>query len=149
MRNNKKPTHAQPYGDGISAPQFPGQQIKNLSIEDVRTLIKKQRRTKGFVFSVATGSTTFNLQLSGTARIMLGIAFLGAGGANFANITSCQFKVNNEIIIEATSPNFFTSLLTQNEYYDIPRPLSGTDEIILSFTNPGAVEVLNCVIYYI
>lgn len=149
MRNNKKPTHAQPYGDGISAPQFPGQQIKNLSIEDVRTLIKKQRRTKGFIFSVATGSTTFNLQLSGTARIMLGIAFLGTGGANFANITSCQFKVNNEIIIEATSPNFFTSLLTQNEYYDIPRPLSGTDEIILSFTNPGAVEVLNCVIYYI
>ena len=149
MRNNKKPPHAQPYGDGISAPQFPGQQIKNLSIEDIRTLIKKQRRTKGFVFSVATGSTTFNLQLSGTARIMLGIAFLGAGGANFANITSCQFKVNNEIIIEATNPNFFTSLLTQNEYYDIPRPLSGTDEIILSFQNGGAVEVLNCIIYYI
>jgi hypothetical protein len=149
MRNNKKPTHAQPYGDGLSAPQFPGQQIKNLSIEDVRTLIKKQRRTKGFIFSVPTGSSTFNLQLSGTARIMLGIAFLGTSGANFNNITSCQFKVNNEIIIEATSPNFFTSLLTQNEYYDIPRPLSGTDEIILSFTNPGAVEVLNCIIYYI
>ena len=148
MRNNK-PTHAQPYGDGISAPQFPGQQIKNLSIEDVRTLIKKQRRTKGFVFSVPSGSSTFNLQLSGTARIMLGIAFLGANGANFANITSCQFKVNNEIIIEATSPNFFTSLLTQNEYYDLPRPLSGTDEIILSFQNGGLVEVLNCIIYYI
>ena len=148
MRNNK-PTHAQPYGDGISAPQFPGQQIKNLSIEDVRTLIKKQRRTKGFVFSVTSGSSTFNLQLSGTARILLGIAFLGTSGANFTNITSCQFKVNNEIIIESTSPNFFTSLLTQNEYYDIPRPLSGTDEIVLSFQNGGAVEVLNCVIYYI
>jgi hypothetical protein len=149
MRNNNKPKHAQPYGDGISAPQFPGQQIKNLSIEDVRSLIKKQRKTKGFQFSVTSGSTTFNLQLSGTARILLGIAFLGTGGANFTNITSCQFKVNNEIIIEATNPNFFTSLLTQNEYYDIPRPLSGTDEIILSFQNGGAVEVLNCIIYYI
>lgn len=148
MRNNK-PKHAQPYGDGISAPQFPGQQIKNLSIEDVRSLIKKQRRTKGYQFSVSTGSTTFNLQLSGTARILLGIAFLGAGGVNFTNISSCQFKVNNEIIIESTNPNFFTSLLTQNEYYDLPRPLSGTDEIILSFQNGGAVEILNCIIYYI
>ena len=148
MRNNK-PTHAQPYGDGITAPQFPGQQIKNLSIEDVRTLIKKQRRTKGFVFSVTSGSSTFNLQLSGTARILLGIAFLGTSGANFTNITSCQFKVNNEIIIESTSPNFFTSLLTQNEYYDIPRPLSGTDEITLQFTNPLATEVCNVLFYYI
>lgn len=148
MRNNK-PKHAQPYKDGINAPQFPGQQIKNLSIDDVRTLIKKQRRTKGYVFSVPSGSSTFNLQLSGTARILLGIAFLGTGGANFTAITSCQFKVNNEIIIENTNPNFFTSLLTQNEYYDIPRPLSGTDEIILSFQNGGAVEVLNCIIYYI
>lgn len=148
MRDNK-PKHAQPYGDGISAPQFPGQQIKNLSIEDVRTLIKKQRRTKGFVFSVPSGQSTFNLNLSGTARILLGIAFLGTGGANFNDITSCQFKVNNEIIVESTSPNFFTSLLTTNEYYDLPRPLSGTDEIILSFQNGGAIEVLNCVIYYI
>ena len=148
MRNNK-PKHAQPYGDGISAPQFPGQQIKNLSIEDVRTLIKKQRRTKGFTFSVPSGQSTFNLSLSGTARILLGLAFLGSGGATFANITSCQFKVNNEIIVESTSPNFFTSLLTENEYYDLPRPLSGTDEIILSFQNGGAVEVLDCVIYYI
>lgn len=148
MRNNK-PKHANPYSDGISAPQFPGQQIKNLSIDDVRTLIKKQRRTKGYLFSVPTGSSTFNLQLSGTARILLGLAFLGASGSNFSQITSVQFKVNNEIIIESTNPNFFTSLLTQNEYYDLPRPLSGTDEIILSFQNGGAVEVLNCIIYYI
>jgi len=148
MRNNK-PTHAQPYGDGISAPQFPGQQIKNLSIEDVRTLIKKQRRTKGFTFSIPSGQSTFNLQLSGTARILLGLAFIGASGSVFANITSCQFKVNNEIIVESTNPNFFTSLFTTNEYYDLPRPLSGTDEIILSFQNGGAVEELNCVIYYI
>lgn len=148
MRNNK-PKHAQPYGDGISAPQFPGQQIKNLSIDDVRTLIKKQRRTKGYLFSVPTGSSTFNLQLSGTARILLGLAFLGASGGNFSQITSVQFKVNNEIIIESTNPNFFTSLLTQNEYYDLPRPLSGTDEIILSFQNGGATEQLNCIIYYI
>jgi hypothetical protein len=147
MRNNK-PKHAQPYGDGISAPQFPGQQIKNLSIEDVRTLIKKQRRTKGFTFSVPSGQSTFNLQLSGTARILLGLAFLGKSGGNFADIT-CQFKVNNEIIIETTDVNFFTSLLTTNEYYDLPRPLSGTDEVILSFQNGGVVDVLSCVIYYI
>ena len=149
MRNSNKPKHLQPDGDGITAPQFPGQQIKNLTIEDVRTLIKKQRRVKGFAFSCPNGSSTFNLNLSGTARILLGLVFLKDDGTPFTEIESVQFKVNNEIIIETTSPNFFTNLLTTNEYYDIPRPLSGTDEIVLTATNPGITETLFVAVYFI
>ena len=139
---------------GVNAPQFPGQQVKGLSIDQVRTLIKKQIRMKGFSFNVATGNTTQNIQLSGTARILMGIVFIPrtAGGApltGFTNIASLSFKVNNEIIIENADPNFLTTQLMNDEYYYLPRPLSGTDEITLQFTNPLASEVCNVLFYYI
>lgn len=138
----------------INAPQFPGQQVKGLSIDQVRTLIKKQIRMKGFSFNVVTGSSTQNIQLSGTARILMGLVFvprdaLGAPANGFSQIGSVSFKVNNEIIIENADPNFLTTLLMNDEYYYVPRPLSGTDEITLSFTNPLVAEVCNVLFYYI
>ena len=138
----------------INAPQFPGQQVKGLSIDQVRTLIKKQIRMKGFSFNVVTGSSTQNIQLSGTARILMGLVFVprdvtGAPANGFSQIGSVSFKVNNEIIIENADPNFLTTLLMNDEYYYLPRPLSGTDEITLSFTNPLVAEVCNVLFYYI
>jgi hypothetical protein len=41
---------------GLNAPQFPGQQVKGMTIEQIRTLVKKQNRIKGYNFSVATGT---------------------------------------------------------------------------------------------
>ena len=139
---------------GLNAPQFPGQQVKGMNIDQIRTLIKKQIRMKGFSFNVATGSSTQNIQLSGTARILMGIVFLprtsaGSPLTGFSNIGSVSFKVNNEIIIENADPNFLTSQLMNDEYYYIPRPLSGTDEITLQFTNPLLAEVCNVLFYYI
>ena len=138
----------------INAPQFPGQQVKGLSIDQVRTLIKKQIRMKGFSFNVVTGSSTQNIQLSGTARILMGLVFVpreitGVPVTGFSQIGSVSFKVNNEIIIENADPNFLTTLLMNDEYYYVPRPLSGTDEITLSFTNPLVAEVCNVLFYYI
>jgi hypothetical protein len=138
----------------INAPQFPGQQVKGLSIDQVRTLIKKQIRMKGFSFNVVTGSSTQNIQLSGTARILMGLVFVpreitGVPVTGFSQIGSVSFKVNNEIIIENADPNFLTTLLMNDEYYYLPRPLSGTDEITLQFTNPLAAEVCNVLFYYI
>jgi len=63
--------------DNINTPQFPGQQVKGFSIEQIRTLIKKQQRVKGYAYSVATGTNDFNIQLSGNARIFLGLALPG------------------------------------------------------------------------
>lgn len=140
---------------GLNAPQFPGQQVKGMSIEQIRTLIKKQNRIKGYGFSVTTGTTNFNLQLSGTARILLGLALVpravGApiGSDGFQNITGVTLKVNNEIVIENLDPNFLSNFFMNDEYYYLPRPLSGTDEITITFTNPGATELANLAIYYI
>jgi hypothetical protein len=151
---------------GLNAPQFPGQQVKNISIDQVRTLIKKQRRIKGYSFVVPTGQTEYPIQLSGTARILLGIALLPvavldpndptASNSNpfpyitgFRNVSNVSFKVNNEIVIENVNPTFLTNFLNTDEYNYLPRPLSGTDEITLVFNNPSTAEVVNVAIYYI
>jgi hypothetical protein len=141
---------------GLNAPQFPGLQTgKMKSVDEVRDLIKKQRRVKGFTFSVANGQSQQNLQISGTARILLGIQLLPvAAGTDtyiqgFQRISNVSFKVNNEIIIESLHPNFVTNYSNDEEFMPIPRPLSGTDEITISFTNSGATEVCAIAIYYI
>lgn len=141
---------------GLNAPQFPGMQTgKMKSVDEVRDLIKKQRRVKGYNLTVPTGTTSFNLQLSGTARILLGIelgSFITASDSyirGFQRVTLCSFKVNNEIILESVHPNFITNYGNDAEMMQLPRPLSGTDEITIEFTNPGASEVANIAIYYI
>lgn len=147
------------FGDlGLNAPQFPGQQVKGMSIDQIRTLIKKQRRIKGYSFTIPSGQSTQNIQLSGTARILLGIAMLPnfKTGVNtnpytvgFQNITEVTLKINNEIVIENLHPNFLSNFLNDDEYNYLPRPLSGTDQIILVFNNPNLTENVSVAFYYI
>jgi hypothetical protein len=143
----------------INAPQFPGQQMGAKSIEDVRNIIKRQKRLKGYDFQVAQGTSEFNLDLSGTARILLGIALFGESArvgeayscwCTFNQVETMSFTVNNEIVIDQLNPNFLSPQFNTNEYYFIPRPLSGTDILTLKFTNPGVVtEAVKVVLYYI
>ena len=144
--------------NAINAPQFPGQQLGKMSIEQVRSIIKRQKRIKGYSFTVPQGGGSFNLDLSGTARILLGIAMYGTVTNEaarptccipFTQINSVQFKVNNEIVVDTLNPNFLSFGFNTNEYYYLPRPLSGTDELTLSFLNPGTTETVNVVLYYI
>ena len=147
--------------DFLNAPQFPGQQLGGQTIEKIRSVIKKQKRLRGYTFLCPVGSSEFNLDLSGTARILLGIAFYGKGkggtGGNlgdgfnqFVEVTSTQFTVNNEIVIDQLNPNFLTQQFNNNEYYYIPRPLSGTDQLTMKFINTGALtEKIDMVLYYI
>ena len=141
---------------GLNAPQFPGLQTGKLkSVDAVRELIKKQRRVKGYTFQVANGQTQQNLQLSGTARILLGIQLIPINAGTdtyiqgFQQINLVSFKVNNEIIIESLHPNFLTNYSNDEEFCPIPRPLSGTDEITISFTNSGLTETCAIAVYYI
>ena len=141
---------------GLNAPQFPGLQTGKLkSVDAVRELIKKQRRVKGYTFQVANGQTQQNLQLSGTARILLGIQLIPINAGTdtyiqgFQEINLVSFKVNNEIIIESLHPNFLTNYSNDEEFCPIPRPLSGTDEITISFTNSGVTETCAIAVYYI
>ena len=139
---------------GLNAPQFPGLQT-GATIEQVRDYIKKQRRVKGYSFNVTSGQTQQNLNLSGTARQLLGIQLIPIkAGADtyiqgFQQITEISFKVNNEIILESLHPSFLTNYANDDEFCPIPRPLSGTDQITISFNNPGVTETCAIAIYYI
>jgi len=141
---------------GLNAPQFPGMQTgKMQTVDQVRDLIKKQRRVKGYSFNVPNGQSQQNLQISGTARILLGIQLIPiAPGTDtyiqgFQRITNISFKVNNEIILESIHPNFVTNYANDEEFMPIPRPLSGSDEVTISFTNSGVTETCAIAIYYI
>lgn len=181
----------------IGNPQFMGQQLGAVSIEKVRALIKRQKRLKGYSFEVPVGTSSFDLNLSGTARLLLGVALYGkcevapttaltaiptgaplagkldtVSGAykqaaisvsaaatdtptgccwcGFEMVETMQFTVNNEIVVDTLDPNFLSYKFNNNEYYYIPRPLSGTDQLTMKFVNTGtATETVKVVIYYI
>jgi len=148
------------FGEELSIgnPQFMGSKL-GLNVEQVRSFIKRQKRLKGFTFNVPTGSSSFNIELSGTAKIFLGIAMYARPDreatvpyeccTTFSQIETMQLTVNNEIVIDQLDPNFLSFGLQDNEYYYLPRPLSGTDTITFNFVNPGTTEVARLVVYYI
>ena len=137
----------------LHTPQFPGQQ-DGASVEQVRAVIRKQKKTKGFNWSVANGFNSFNLELSGTARVFLGFSLMpvvaDAGAISIAAMAEeFNLTINNEIITDQTHPAFYTNFFTDEEYYSIPRPLSGTDIITVSWNNAGAVQNWVLIVYYI
>jgi len=125
----------------------------NASIEAVRQFIKKQKRIKGFYFPLVAGDNQdLNIDLSGTARTMLGLVIfnnleLTADPADLPK--EITFKVNNEIIIEKLHTMLLSSQSIDEEYYFIPRPLSGQDDIKISFNGVGKNQDIFLAIYYI
>jgi len=136
------PPHLKPNGN----PEFPGTQL-GATIEQVRSWIKKQKRARGFAFDVPVGTTPFNIQISGTARIFLGFAFIQAD-PDFADQATCTLTINNEVVIETTFMSFFNNTFTDEEYYSFPRPLDGTDSVTLQIVAPTAQQI-RMIIYYI
>lgn len=129
-------------------PQFPGQQ-KGATIEQVRRLIKRQKRSKGFFLSIANGSSDFNMDLSGDARLFLGFALIMDDNDVTTQPENMKFQINNDIIIQDVQPSFFSPDFMDDEYYYFPRPLSGTDEIKMFFQNSQAVQNIRVIIYYV
>ncbi len=132
----------------VNTPQYPGQQ-KGFSIDAIRTLIKKQKRVRGFRFNLITSDQQFNINISGSARIFLGFAlsFEPDTTANFP--PSMTLTINNEVVIQQVSPNFFTQRYMDDEYYFFPRPLSGQDDVILNTQPAVAAIILDFAVYYI
>lgn len=129
---------------GINTPQFMA--ADGLNIEAVRNLIKRQKRAKGFDFPMFSNETiTYNVNLSGTARIFLGFALEKYSGVD---ALAFSLQINNELMIDSVLPVFFGSTYMDDEYYFFPRPLSGTDSInvIMQSVNNAVYKMI---IYYI
>jgi hypothetical protein len=134
-------------------PQFPGLNWStNMTIEQVRNFIKNQKKSKGFFFTLPTGTTTEQIQLSGDARVLLGYNLIAV--ADTSPLTPSAFprevtlQVNNEVIDNKAHGYFFSNFLKDEEYASRPRPLDGQDDITLTFNNVELDPILLAVVFY-
>lgn len=133
----------------VGTPQFPGMQTGK-TIEEIRALIKKLKRCKGYTFVVPTGQENFNLDLSGSARVWLGFALLPPEPDNIAGMpNSITLTINEEKVIDQVHPDFYSGRYMDEEYYSIPRPVSGRDIINLAWDNPGGAQTWRMIAYYL
>jgi len=139
----------------VNTPQFPGLQLNpNGTIEEIRDYIKKQKRIKGFTFNLTAGNNPdLNVEISGTARLLLGIVFFEFAGIGVPGQDELPrevtMKVNNEIIIENVHIKLLSTDHIDEEYYFIPRPLSGSDDVKMSFNNVATDMDVFMALYYI
>ena len=132
----------------VCRPQKNDAQVKQ-NIEKVRSWIKKQKRSKGYVHALSTGTTEFNLDISGSARIFLGFALLFSETAIGSQPATFTLNINEEIIVNQVQPSFFSPDFMDDEYYFFPRPLSGTDVVDVTYNNPNADQTVFMIVYYI
>lgn len=129
-----------PSGSALD-PNFPGRQ-NGASVKEVRDYIKQQVRRKGYRFSGGTAPVEFPLQISGNAKFLYGIAWLGASFGTFS------MMINNEQVIETTDTGFFAFGTTDNDYFAINRPLSGSDDVKITVTGDAAYVNKALILYF-
>jgi len=135
---------------GGDADVRPGKRL-GLSVSQVRDLIKREKRCKGFNFDLATGdNNNLRVQLPGTAYVWLGFVF------SFSKLQAaqepdgtCSLVINNETVVEDVFVQFFGPDFTDEEYYFIPRPLSGQDDVKFVVNGVSATYTLNVNTYYL
>lgn len=128
---------------------FPGGVKTKQGIEQVRQLIRNQKKVKGFTLASDQGNNKKRLNISGEARIMLGIAVIVPSVDAITNYpTGVRFEVNNEVLIQDMNSFFFSPAFMDDEFYYFPRPLSGADEVIIEYNSPVQQDVF-IAFYYI
>lgn len=111
----------------------------------LQSYIKSQVYTKGFSQAVNAGANTSLANvtsLGGSARRLYGLA-IWVSQANIADDDTFSLTINNEQII---IKNYWRSFCPQfnykmDMYFPIPRPLSGSDTIEMSWQSVGAKTV--------
>lgn len=130
-----------------TTPNGAGRQMDELAA--IQNITNKQKRTRGYVFNCAIGTNSFDIAISGTARVLLGFNLLNNANEQ-ANIVGDGFSlfVNNEQIVENVNPNFFSAFLKLQEFSYFPRPLNGSDKVTVRI-DTNAVSNISMTIYYI
>jgi hypothetical protein len=126
-----------PFG----VPKFPGMR-NGLTQEQVQEFIRNQVRRTGFRFSGGTSPQNFNLDLPGDARFLYGVAFLNS------SFGVCELKINNETVIESTDTGFLQFGLTEQDYFAVNRPLSGSDKVTLNIQGDAGYTNQPFIVYY-
>lgn len=148
----KLPIKGNPFGKQDM--QFPGQGNlfpPDTSIEDLRAFIKNQKRAKGFRFTVPVGASSFPIDISGEAKLLLGLALISMDniGDPASQPDTFTLMVNEEVIINQVTPAMLSPDFMTEEYYLFLRPLSGQDDITVSWQNTPAQQRMALIIYYL
>jgi len=120
----------------------------DLSNQDsARYLAINGKKAKGVYFAVKVGTNTIQIQLSGSAKMLLGFT-LDADKAGFGT-TYFTLKVNNEIILdEVAARDYLNSRLSGRDFFEYIRQLTGSDNIKIEYTT-GEADDIRFTFYYI
>lgn len=104
-------------------------------------------RVKGFQFTTVQGTDEKQLTLSGLGKSLLGVMITGAE-ADLAQIT-ISLKVNNDVILEKVNAQLVARDITNpRQFFDFYRPLTGQDDILITFTSGTAALNFEIDLYY-
>lgn len=100
---------------------------------------------KGFTLGASAGQNSFTgIQLGGSARRLFGINMFVAQAA-IADDDTFSLLINNELIIDKCLWRAFfpqqTGNIKQDMFFSIPRPLSGSDSVEMSYTSVTAKNI--------
>lgn len=133
--------------------QFPGSTY-GAKLSTVRKLVSKQKKIKGYRFTVPTGNSTQTLQLPGEAKMLLGLKLYNENNAGPVVDQTISVLVNNEKLIDTVHTAQFdanpNNSNQQQEYLAINRPLAGQDTVNVEFTNNDPNAVVSCLhVFYL
>jgi len=127
---------------------YPGKRM-GMTPEEVQDYIKRQKRCLGKSFTLVTGTNDdLSIQLPGTAYMLLGWAILPREEAG-VTLGDVSVRLNNEIMVDKVDFSFFGPDFTDEEYYFIPRPLSGQDSFSFNIDNVTDVWTAKIIFYYL
>jgi len=136
--NNRKDKGRNSNGSVI----FPGAQL-GFDIGAMRDFVKVQKRSKGFEFQTVVGSADFNLDISGDGVFFLGLNVTSAT-PNTMFKHSLKLMFNEEQLFAKNNAKFLCPELNPNkdmEFFPYPRPMSGSDEVVLTITSTEAITL--------
>lgn len=140
-----------PNPNGLFAP-LPGQK-QGLTQKQVQAIINSSKRAKGFVTPLpAAQITPQQIEISGTANWLLGFALFPRD--NHADPAATprmvSLMINDEQALQPSPFNLLDKRYIEGEYYVFPRPLSGSDDIILVYDNTNGLDQdVEAIFYYL
>lgn len=136
------------------APQFipalaPERQAASDRAMAMRQAYSNGVRCKGFTVTIAAGTSSFSVDLSGMAKNFLGFGYFFITAPGGAVIT--QLVINNDVVVDSALIQHFqvAGTTSDRDYFPFPRPLNGQDTIVFNFTNAGAAATGYLNVYYI
>lgn len=115
---------------------YPGQNL-GMSLDQVKNLVENAEKVTGTSFTTSLGTSTPNVQLPSTAKLIKGFSFAGT----IDPADTFDLLINEERAISQGSVQAFfasTSKPSLKNYYDFMRPVASATAITINFNTTVA-----------